>query len=161
MKIGIISDTHDHVQNIEKAVAFFKQEKVEKVIHLGDFVAPFTLRLYKGLAMTGIFGNNDGDKYRLMKMAQSAGIHLEGNFYAFEQDGLKIAAYHGTEPELKIALLESGLYDVVLCGHTHQVERQTIGKTLVLNPGTANGFGEKGTVMIFDTKTKNAEVIKL
>jgi predicted phosphodiesterase len=38
-----------------------------------------------------------------------------------------------------------------------------VGKTLVLNPGTANGwfFGYKATIAIFNTQTKCCEFINL
>jgi hypothetical protein len=36
-----------------------------------------------------------------------------------------------------------------------------VGKTLVLNPGTVHGFGERATVMIFDSRTRSTEIIDL
>jgi hypothetical protein len=58
-------------------------------------------------------------------------------------------------------LIECGKYDVVAYGHTHQCEDMKIGNTLVLNPGTAHGFWERATVMIFDTAIREAEIIDL
>ncbi|MBN1899885.1 metallophosphoesterase family protein, partial [Candidatus Sumerlaeota bacterium] len=46
MIIGIISDTHDHLQMINSAIELFKREMVEAVIHCGDFVAPFAIKLF-------------------------------------------------------------------------------------------------------------------
>ena len=43
MLIGVMSDTHDNVPLIEKAVALFNDRKVGFVIHAGDYVAPFAL----------------------------------------------------------------------------------------------------------------------
>jgi hypothetical protein len=43
MKVGLISDTHDNLPQIEKAVAFFNDKGVDFVIHAGDFVAPFSV----------------------------------------------------------------------------------------------------------------------
>ena len=40
MKIGIISDSHDHVDNIRRAVSVFREASVELVIHAGDIVSP-------------------------------------------------------------------------------------------------------------------------
>ena len=37
------------------------------------------------------------------------------------------------------ALAESGLYDVVVYGHTHQASLERRGKTLVVNPGELCG----------------------
>ncbi|HCL90984.1 MAG TPA: YfcE family phosphodiesterase, partial [Candidatus Atribacteria bacterium] len=49
MKIGIISDTHDNLPKIKKAVGIFNREKVELVLHAGDFVSPFTFLEFKNL----------------------------------------------------------------------------------------------------------------
>jgi len=86
---------------------------------------------------------------------------IKGDFYEFEQDKLKFAAYHGTESGITEALIYCGKYDVVLSGHTHILGSKKIGKTLAINPGTANGFGGKATVAIFDTENKNTEFIVL
>jgi len=42
MVIGIISDTHDHMDNIRKALKIFKEKNVKVILHAGDFVSPFT-----------------------------------------------------------------------------------------------------------------------
>ena len=64
MKIGVLSDTHDHLTMIEAALAIFRQRQVEMVLHPGDVVAPFAAKHL--LKWTGplkiIFGNNDGER---------------------------------------------------------------------------------------------------
>lgn len=64
MIIGALSDTHDNLPKIEKAVKFFNKKKVDFVLHAGDFVAPFAVdRLNKlSCEWLGVFGNNDGEK---------------------------------------------------------------------------------------------------
>lgn len=161
MKIGIISDSHDHMDNIRKAVQLFKDKKVNFVIHAGDYVNPGTIKLFNGLKLIGIFGNNDGDKFRLISAFDQIGGEIKGDFCELVQDGIKFAVYHGTEPQLKDALIECGKYDIVIYGHTHVLENMEVGKTLVLNPGTAHGFGGKATIVIFDTQTKRPEFIEL
>jgi predicted phosphodiesterase len=47
MKIGIISDTHDYIRNIQRAVREFNDKHVEIVIHAGDFTGPLRLSLLK------------------------------------------------------------------------------------------------------------------
>ena len=37
-KIGIMSDTHDRLDAVEKAIDLFNREKVEHVLHAGDLV---------------------------------------------------------------------------------------------------------------------------
>ena len=161
MKIGIISDSHDHMENIKKAVQLFKEKKVDYIIHLGDYVNPATVKLFQGVKLTGIFGNNDGDKFRLINSFNKIGGEIKGDFFEFEEGGLKVACYHGTEPQIKDSLIESGKYDVVLYGHTHKYENSKVNNTLVLNPGTAHGFWREVTVMVFDTETREADIVGL
>ncbi|MBI4842764.1 MAG: metallophosphoesterase [Nitrospirae bacterium] len=161
MKIGIISDSHDHSENIMKAVKAFKKKKAGQVIHLGDYVNPASVKLFKDIKLIGIFGNNDGDKFRLMNSFSEIGGEIMGDFYEFEADGMKIACYHGTEPQLRDSLIASGTYDVVMFGHTHECVNKKSGNTIVLNPGTCHGFRKRATVMLFDTVSKEAEIIEL
>lgn len=161
MKLGIISDSHDHMGNIAKGIGIFKERAVSYVLHLGDYVNPNSVRAFQGIKLVGIFGNNDGDKFRLMTAFNDISGEIKGEFYEFEEDGLKIACYHGTELPIKDALIKCSKYDVVLSGHTHKCENIRIGKTLVLNPGSSHGFGDKATVMIFDTQTMLTELIDL
>jgi len=161
MKIGIISDSHDHIENIKKSVQIFKDRKVDFIIHLGDYVNPASVRAFKGVKLIGIFGNNDGDKFRLINAFQDIGGDIKGDFHELEVDGLKIACYHGTEPQLKDAMIECGSYDVVAYGHTHECENTMVGNTLVLNPGTVHGFWDKATIMIFNTLTREVDFIVL
>jgi putative phosphoesterase len=113
------------------------------------------------MKLKGIFGNNDGDKFRLMQAFSDIEGEIMGDFYEFEEDNIKFACYHGTEPQIKDALIDCQKYDVVLYGHTHECENRTVGKTLVLNPGTAHGFGNSGTIAIYDTSIKEAELITI
>lgn len=161
MKIGIMSDSHDHFENIRKSMTVFRQSEVAFVVHLGDFVNPNSVRAMKGLKFVAVFGNNDGDIFRLMQAFHDIGGEIKGVFHDFEIDSVRCAAYHGTEPGITDALIQCGNYDVVLYGHTHSCVNSVVDKTLVLNPGTAHGFGNGGTVMIFDTISRTGEILSL
>ena len=157
MKIGIISDTHDHLEHIKQAVAYFKRENISLIIHAGDYCSPFSVLPFEGLKMIGVFGNNDGDHFRLIAAFNKIGANMEAEFCEFEQDGISIAVYHGTHPAIKEALLKSGNYDLVVTGHTHEKEIKTVNGALSVNPGTAHGFDGEATVAVYDTLTKKAE----
>ena len=43
MKIGVLSDSHDNVHMVAKAVELFNDEGVVLVVHAGDFIAPFVV----------------------------------------------------------------------------------------------------------------------
>ncbi|MGF1669079.1 MAG: metallophosphoesterase [Balneolaceae bacterium] len=161
MLIGIISDTHDHVPHIKKAVSIFKDAGADKVIHAGDYCSPFTIHHFRYLNLHGIFGNNDGDKFLLMKKFNEIGGKLYGEFYEFEEGELKIAVYHGTYESITESLERSGKYDFVISGHTHQARLDTIGNTIAINPGSAHGFENEPMVAMLNTDTRKVEFREL
>ena len=61
MKIGLISDTHDNIENILKAVQEFNSRHVDIVLHAGDFVSPIAVESFAGIKLIGVLGNNDTD----------------------------------------------------------------------------------------------------
>ncbi len=161
MKIGLISDSHDHIDNIRKAVQVFKDRGVSLVIHAGDIVSPPALKPFEGMRFAGIFGNNDGEQIGLMKTFGKLGGELGGDFLALREDGLAIAVYHGTVPELTQALVACGKYDLVITGHTHKRVNERVGASLLLNPGSAHGFDGQATVMVMETAGLKVETIEL
>lgn len=161
MKIGMISDSHDHLDNTRKAGLLFQERGVERVIHAGDFVSPPSLLCLEGLKVYGVYGNNDGERAGLARMFEKIGGELTGEILEMEIQEGRIAAYHGTVPAILDALIRSQTYDLVLTGHTHRVMDRTEGKTRVLNPGTAHGFGGEATLMVYDTATAQVERIVL
>ena len=169
MKIGVISDTHDQVENIIKMVDMLNQEKVDLVIHCGDWVAPFTLIHYTKLSapIKSVFGNNDGDKYRHLVRSKAIGLRVEyeERFLNLDLDGRKIAVFHGDYQEIVDALVNCGDWDAVFHGHDHTKLIETVGKTLSLNPGTLlNQTGEKvhgASFAIYETETNNARFVEL
>ncbi|MDI6402109.1 metallophosphoesterase [Balneolaceae bacterium ANBcel3] len=161
MKIGVLSDTHDHVKNITRAVSLFRSQDVQHLFHAGDFCSPFTIPLFKGYRMDAVFGNNDGDHFRLAEKFRENGLSLHNEFFETEIEGVRVALYHGTQPAIRDALVACGTYDLVITGHTHQVVNEVRGKTRVLNPGSAHGFESQPTVAIFDTETREATILTL
>ena len=163
MKIGLISDTHDNIQNTQKAIISFNDKNVEVVIHAGDIVSPETVEVFDGIRLIGVLGNNDLEVRELTSAFDKIGGQLKGEFCEIEQGKLKLAVYHGTDSRRKKSLIECGKYDVIICGHTHRAQNKKVGKTLIINPGTANGwfFGYGATAAIFDTLTRELEYIHL
>src|SRR5215208_6465820 len=163
MKIGLISDTHDNIQNIQKTTSLFNDRRVSFVIHAGDIVSPETVEAFTGVKLIGILGNNDLKVEELTNAFDKIGGQLKGEFCEMEQDDLIFAIYHGTNLRRKETLIQSGRYDVVVCGHTHKVQNKKVGKTLVVNPGTANGwfFGYSATAAVFDIQTRKPEFLYL
>ncbi|WP_457558000.1 metallophosphoesterase [Candidatus Harpocratesius sp.] len=160
MKIGILSDTHDYLPNISKAVDVFLNEKVCKIIHCGDYIAPFVIRAMTKLIehkipVYGVFGNNDGERIGLKKITGKI-IEFKGEFFEFTENYYKFAVYHGTDERILQNLIHSQFYDVLLTGHTHQIKIEKVGKTLLINPGETCGYlTGKATCAVLDLSSKH------
>ena len=163
MKIALISDTHDNIDNILKATREFTERRADIVIHAGDYVSPISVESFMGVKLIGILGNNDTDVPGLTSAFNKIGGELKGEVFETQYDGLNVAVYHGTNFNKKELLIKSAKYDVFVCGHTHRTLSTTFGKTMVINPGTANGWflGYKATAAIFDTTDRRIEFINL
>ena len=159
MIIGIISDTHDHMPVIRKAVDLCNARQVGHVIHAGDFTSPFTFRALKHLTceFIGIYGNNDGERVLLQKLSKQ---RIFTQPYILDLAGRKIVIMH--EHQVVDALADSGHYDLVIYGHTHEPDIRKRGNTLIVNPGELSGwlYG-KCTMAIADLSTLSAELIEL
>jgi putative phosphoesterase len=163
MKIGLISDTHDNIENIVKAVREFSSKQVDIVLHAGDFVSPIAVESFAGIKLVGILGNNDIDIPGLTLAFNKIHGELKGEIFETVYDGMKLVIYHGTSSSKREFLIKSGKYDIVIYGHTHRKANYMAGSTIVVNPGTAKGwfFGLYATIAVFDTHTKIIEFVDL
>lgn len=160
----MIADTHDCLPLLDKAVKRLNEEKVELVLHAGDYVAPFVVPHFRYLKanLIGVFGNNDGDKELLKKRFTELGAEIRGKFAEVMVDGLRIALLHGDEADLLLSLIDVGSYDVIVHGHTHEAKTYKKGKTLVINPGEACGYlSEMPSISILNTKPLDIKIIHL
>lgn len=163
MIIGVVSDTHDNLPNLRKILEEFNEVGIKIIIHLGDFISPFTVRLMreelKNAKVIGLLGNNDGDILQLTKLFAEAGWELYSGVKTIDLSGRRITLLHGygsvSETESLVRNLARSLdVDVVMFGHTHRPLVEKISGRLILNPGEACGYlTNKATFAIVDLST--------
>ncbi len=165
MLIGIISDTHDNLPMVEKAVNRLNQEKINLVLHAGDYVAPFVIPKFKALnaKLIGVFGNNDGDHELLKKrFSETGNCEVRERFALIDAEGFKIALLHGDEPQLLDALTSCGSLDAIVHGHAHTTRTEKKGKTLIINPGEVCGYlTGTSTLALLNTDKREAKIIQI
>ncbi|MDP8215947.1 MAG: metallophosphoesterase [Candidatus Kaelpia imicola] len=152
MKIGVISDTHDNVVKVKAAVDLFNKKEVGFVIHCGDYVAPFSLIPFSELNCdwAGVFGNCDGERDGLKKRSEGK---IKEVPFILTLGNKKIVVVHD------IGQYKNEKTDIVLFGHTHNVEVRRGEAALFVNPGEAAGWltGDS-TVAILDTDTLKVDI---
>jgi putative phosphoesterase len=133
MKLGVVSDTHDNLETVRDAISIFEDEEVEKVIHCGDIISPFTVELFDhDFDFHAVRGNNDGE-WDLKESVEEFG-EFYSNVAELEIERQEIAVYHGTEEQIVEGLVSMD-YDYVLRGHTHKRKKKLHDGTLEINPG--------------------------
>jgi putative phosphoesterase len=139
MLIGLLSDTHDRLPAIEQAVARLNAEGVDAVLHLGDFVSPFSLAPLKRLTapLYAVFGNNDGEKEGLSTIFAEQGWDIGNRPRTVILDGHRIALLHEPGPIDRYAVGDCSL---IAYGHLHTRSEERRGETLIVNPGEGCGW---------------------
>jgi len=159
--IGILSDSHDNLTAVRRAVRVFEDARCDLVLHAGDFVAPFAARELRALScpVHAVFGNCDGEKRGLVEAFRGMGKILEPPF-SFAHAGRLFRLAHLSAPVE--SFLATAPCDVFVSGHTHKPEIRRHTGVLLINPGETGGWLHgKSTVVLLDPADLAAEVITL
>ncbi|WP_437187403.1 metallophosphoesterase [Planctomicrobium sp. SH668] len=161
MRVGIFSDTHDHLDNIRRAVAVFNELNCECVLFAGDLVSTFAIPPLRQLKckLYGCFGDNEGNRVGILGGMKIIGELREAPAEFRLADGTRVVVVH-MKRQLQGYL---GDFDVAVFGHTHRpsVERDD-RQRLFVNPGETSGwtYGSP-TVGILETTTGCVEILPL
>lgn len=140
MRVGLVSDTH--LPRFGRVlpgplVRALESERVERILHAGDWTAPFVVELLEAIApVHGVAGNNDPPEL----------VARLGTVRVVELDGVLIGLTHGhlgsaalTTPERAAASLAHLPGLAAICfGHSHipLVRAALDGGPLLVNPGS-------------------------
>jgi putative phosphoesterase len=152
MKIGLLSDTHNNLTNLQKALTVFQVENITHLVHCGDLTAPETAAAMGGFQVIHVVGNGDfasGEIRRVLldlNPLNSSGIQFTG-----ELGGIPVAAVHGHQQHQINSLVASGMYRFIFTGHSHRRRDENAGASRILNPGSLGGLkAEDRSVCILD-----------
>ena len=154
MRIAVFSDSHDHLDALNHALAMLPDLQPDLLIHLGDIVSPFAARLLPKarVPVRCVFGNNDGEKAGL------AGIlDILEPPRPLVLEGRRLLLLH----DAAFSERDEREHDFILHGHTHQIRDETRGQCRILNPGVLCGW-LTGTVsfLLLDLPAGRAEWIR-
>jgi putative phosphoesterase len=160
MKIAILSDTHGRNMTAKCALAELRDRGITTVLHCGDIEDPETVPLFQGFDAHFVFGNCDHDRDALRAAIAEAGATLHEGWGHLELDGVKIAFLHGDDKRLMREVEESGHFDYLFYGHTHQAAEHRTGPTRVINPGALHRARPK-TFLVLDLATGATESVEV
>tara|TARA_B100000900_G_C20460722_1_gene667157 strand:- start:437 stop:928 length:492 start_codon:yes stop_codon:yes gene_type:complete len=145
MKIGVVSDTHNNLKNIEIIINLFNDEEVPLVIHTGDIASANSLDQFAKLnsELIGVYGNNDRNESGLREIARKNNFQFQEPPRRLNLADREIVIFH--EPDnIDQFLSENKKVDIVLHGHTHRYENSKRNGVLCFNPGESAGM-QKGS----------------
>lgn len=146
MKILVISDTHGKIDEVLKIIK--KMEKLQLIIHLGDYVEDgegieretgIKVELVRG---NGDFLNKNYEEDRVLKVEGKRIFLTHGHIYRVKY-GVTNLLYKAEELNA----------DIVLFGHTHVPMIMEDSGILVMNPGSISfprGYHNSKTYGIID-----------
>ncbi len=139
-----MSDTHKKLGRAKKAVDLLIQKGAEFIVHAGDIVRVELLEYLeeKNIRYVAVLGNND---YHLYDAVDKFNLVTEPYYFKLADKTWKLMHY----PKYMFPLDT----DIIVYGHTHDVDITFNGKNLILNPGEVcardHGFS---TCMTLDIK---------
>ncbi len=161
MKIGVISDTHSHMD--EGILGYLKG--CDEIWHAGDIGEAEVLEQLSTVApLVAVYGNIDDRKKEF--------LHLPEALYRV-REGCKIGMIHiaGKLPKYEpkvLNFIKKESPAILIAGHSHilKVQFDKINNCLYVNPGAAghHGFHTVRTLIRFEIKLgkpTNMEVIEL
>ena len=154
MILGVVSDTHNNLKNIDTIISIFNEEEVDLVIHTGDITNSNSLAKFSNLKSEffAVYGNNDINETGLEEVALRNKFTLQKPPLLIHKSERKIAVFHEPEP-IKEFLLKENDYDIVVHGHTHRYREEYLDKTLLYNPGESAGMLKgKNAIGLIDLK---------
>ena len=155
MQIGIVSDTHNNLKNIDTIISLFNKENVSFVIHTGDIANANSLNKFSQLncKLIGVYGNNDRNEKGLKEIANRNNFLFQEPPKLINLCNKNIAIFH--EPEdIDDFLTKNQKIDIVVHGHTHRYRNETKNGVLFFNPGESAGmYAGKNAIGILDLKS--------
>ena len=100
MRIGVVSDTHNNLRNIEEIIKLFNEEKVSLVIHTGDIANANALSKFSELncKLVGVYGNNDRGELGIEEIAIKNNFQFQEPPRIINLHQREIAIFHEPEP---------------------------------------------------------------
>ncbi len=125
MKIGVISDTHDHLDPKIPALL----AGVDHILHAGDIGLPWLILQLETIApVTAVLGNTDAG----LSYKETEVIQLGGRKFLIHH----IIDLLSPADSIKRRIIRENP-NVVVFGHTHKPCSELVEKTLYFNPGYA------------------------
>lgn len=157
MKIAIISDIHDNLEDLNMCLKWCRENSIDEIICCGDVTNSETLRTmaknFKG-RVSLVKGNVE--LYDEKEIEKYKNIELFGKIGVVNIEKIAIGFCH--EPFLIDKVKEREKCDYIFYGHTHKPWIEEDDSTKIVNPGTLGGVFQKATFAFLDLDSRKLEL---
>lgn len=157
MIIAILSDSHDDLPNVRRALDMCDEMGITQFIHCGDVGGQRIFDQFVGRNLRFVWGNTDFPDPPFRAYLKKTGFTAPSNIpMRFTIDDKSFALFHGHERAFQHALFDPDALEVnyILHGHTHTPCHDQIGDTIIINPGALHRANPK-TFATLNPKTNN------
>ncbi|MBN1876322.1 MAG: YfcE family phosphodiesterase [Anaerolineae bacterium] len=161
MRIGLLSDTHNHRDHVKSALSEFHNCQVTTLLHAGDVTQPVILKMLQGFDVWIARGNMDYNPDLLTVAEELFGKGRMRLVHTLTFAGVRVALTHGDTLDLH-KIIHSGIYHYVIHGHSHIPKFEQVGETWVINPGAlGNTRWRTATCAILDLVKGDLEWVEV
>lgn len=158
-KLAVISDVHDNLANLSKALNYIQNNNIDYLICTGDLQSlEAWAELNKlSIPVLAVKGNADDG----LDLSHLTHMQVWQGFGEIELNGKKIIFSHYPEIIKKILAQKPNYYDLALHGHTHQPWEEKLANTKILNSGNIANIRYNPTLAIINLDNLQAQLILL
>ena len=162
MRVGIISDTHDNLNNLKTALEILEETEIRMVLHCGDLSGPGVVEAMSGFDTWIARGNVDNHPELEATVREALGNGRLAERHRLALEGRSALLVHGHREAALRRAINTGEYAYVFHGHTHRRRDETIGRTRVINPGALGGMRwQQRSFCILDFESGRATFIEV
>ena len=163
MRLAIISDSHDNLENLSKFLNWAKEGKIQMIVHCGDVASSQTLKRilnnFEGKVFL-VFGNADLEIEEMENLQDKhQNLKIFDDFGKIKIKKLKIAFTHFPETAKQLAKTKN--YHFIFYGHTHKPWTEEIDGVYLANPGNLKGEPYQPIFCVLDLEKKKFELVLL
>ncbi len=160
MRVGLISDTHDNTPRTREAISLLEDRAPELLLHAGDLNTGALVPLFEGWRVFLAEGNVDRPtSIRDAIVEHGVEMHYDAVHHV-EAGPARIGLIHGDDAGRLEGMINSGAFDLVVHGHTHEFRDERVGQTRVVNPGAVHR-AKTPSVCVWDAETDELERLEI
>ena len=135
MRLGVVSDTHGHVELTRPAIRMLESLEVDRVLHCGDIGSAAVVELFAAWPTDSCSATATAIARSWRRRSRRPGRRATASSASWRSTASESPCSTATMAGGFSERSHSGEWDLVCYGHTHVAAIDRYGQTLAVNPG--------------------------